>query len=59
MSEFYTVEEVARKLKVAVPTVYAWGRTGKLQVYKFEKCVRIHEDDLEAFIEERRQIRLA
>jgi len=57
MAEFYTVEEVAQKLKVAVPTIYAWGRTGKLAIYKFEKCVRIHADDLDEFCKQRRVVR--
>jgi len=56
MAEFYRVEEVAKKLKVSVPTVYKWCREGKIATYKFERCVRIHADDLDKFCRERRTV---
>jgi excisionase family DNA binding protein len=54
MSDFYRVEEVARFLKVSIPSIYKWAREGKLPVYKFEKCVRVRADDLDEFCRQRR-----
>ena len=56
MSDYYTVLEVAEKLNVSDQAVYKWCRTGKLPSYKFEKCVRIHADDLDEFCKERRKV---
>lgn len=56
MPDFYRVEEVAEKLKVSVQAVYKWCREGKLPVYRFEKCVRIHTQDLDEFCRERRTV---
>ena len=49
--QYYTIEEVAKMLKVAYLTVYRWIREGKLVAYKAGKQYRIKKADLDKFIE--------
>lgn len=49
--QYYTIEEVAKMLKVAYLTVYRWIRADKLVAYKAGKQYRIKKEDLEKFIE--------
>lgn len=48
--QYYSIEEVAKMLKVAYLTVYRWVQAGKLTAYKAGKQYRIKKEDLEAFI---------
>jgi len=48
--EYYTIEEVAKMLKVVYLTVYRWIHDGKLKAYKVGKQYRIKNKDLERFI---------
>lgn len=49
--QYYTIEEVAKMLKVAYLTVYRWIQSGKLVAYKAGKQYRIEKSDLDKFIE--------
>ena len=52
--QYYTIEEVAKMLKVAYLTVYRWIQSGKLVAYKAGKQYRIKKSDLENFIEKKK-----
>jgi len=49
--EYYTIQEVADKLKVAYLTVYRWVRAGKLKAKKAGKQYRITRSELTHFLE--------
>ena len=49
--QYYTIEEVAKMLKVAYLTVYRWIQSGKLNSNKAGKQYRIKKTDLDKFIE--------
>lgn len=51
--QYYTIEEVAKLLKVAYLTVYRWIRSGKLTAYKAGKQYRIEKTDLDKFMKKR------
>ncbi len=48
--QYYTIEEVARMLKVAYLTVYRWIQSGKLEAYKAGKQYRVKKEDLDSFV---------
>ena len=48
--QYYSIEDVAKMLKVAYLTVYRWIQAGKLKSYKAGKQYRIKKDDLDSFI---------
>jgi len=48
--QYYTIEEVAKTLKVAYLTVYRWIQSGKLTAYKAGKQYRIKKEGLDSFI---------
>ena len=48
--EYYSIEEVAKMLKVAYLTVYRWVKSGRLKAYKAGKQYRIKKSDLDKFI---------
>jgi len=48
--KYYTIEEVAKTLKVVYLTVYRWIQDGKLKAYKAGKQYRINKSDLDRFI---------
>ncbi|RJQ29399.1 MAG: DNA-binding protein [Peptococcaceae bacterium] len=46
-NEFYTIPEVAKKLKVSPSTVWRWVKAKKLLAYRVgEKTVRVRESDV-------------
>jgi putative molybdopterin biosynthesis protein len=47
--QYYSVEEVAKMLKVAYLTVYRWIQSKKLPAIKAGKQYRIRKIDLEKF----------
>lgn len=49
--QYYSIEEVAKTLKVAYLTVYRWIQAKKLNAYKAGKQYRIKELDLNSFLE--------
>ncbi len=51
---YFTVEEVAERLKVSHMTVYRWIKAGKLDAYKIGGEFRITERDIERFLEANR-----
>jgi putative resolvase len=53
--QYYTIEEVAKMLKVAYLTVYRWIKAGKLKAVKAGKQYRIERSALDKFIEESSQ----
>jgi len=59
--EYWTIDEVAEKLKVSTRTVYRWVDAGDLPVIKLTPGgrgnVRISEQDLREFLEARRSRR--
>jgi putative molybdopterin biosynthesis protein len=48
--QYYTIEEVAKMLKVAYLTVYRWIQSNKLIAYKTGKQYRIKAEDFNSFI---------
>lgn len=49
--EYWTVPEIATRLRVSKPTVYRWIEDGKLKANKpSDRTVRISNEDFEAFI---------
>lgn len=50
--DYYSIEEVAKMLKVAYLTVYRWIQSGKLVAYKTGKQYRIKKEDFNKFIKE-------
>ncbi len=48
--QFYTIEDVAKMLKVVYLTVYRWIQSGKIVAYKAGKQYRIKKDDLDKFV---------
>ncbi len=52
--QYYTIEEVAKMLKVAYLTVYRWIRAGKLTAYKAGKQYRIEKTDLDKFMKKQK-----
>lgn len=52
--QYYSIEEVATKLKVAYLTVYRWIQAKKLNAYKAGKQYRIKEVDFNKFLEKYR-----
>lgn len=48
--QYYTIEEVAKMLKVAYLTVYRWIQADKFIAYKAGKQYRVKEEDLNKFL---------
>jgi len=49
-----TVSDVAARLALSKKSIYRLIETGELKAVRFGNTVRIHPDDLRAFINERR-----
>jgi len=56
-TEWLTVDEVARQLKVHIKTVRHWINTGELEAMDIGRGYRINKVDLAAFIEKRKKRR--
>lgn len=50
---YYTVSEIAEKLKLEVTTIRKYIREGKLPAYKFGREFRVGEQELNEFLESR------
>jgi excisionase family DNA binding protein len=48
--EFYTLPEVAKKLRLSRMTVFRYVRDKKLPAYRFGKDYRVRPKDLDAFL---------
>ena len=57
-TQFYTIEEIAKRLKVSVVTVRRWIKNGEIIAHKVGHQWRISEVDLELFLRERRGLNL-
>ncbi len=53
--EYYSIEEVAKMLKVAYITVYRWIRAKKLIACKAGKQWRIIDNDLDIFLKAKKR----
>ena len=51
---YYTLSEIAEKLKVSYRTVYRWVQAEELAAYKLKGEYRVAERDLNEFLEARR-----
>ncbi len=56
-TEMYTVEEVAKQIKVHIKTVRHWIASGELPAMDIGRGYRISKADLLAFIEKRKKRR--
>ena len=50
--QFYTLQEVAKLLKVSYITVFRWVKAGKVIAYQVGNQHRIKKEDLDKFIED-------
>lgn len=50
MEDIYTLEEIAKALKVSKMTIYRYIKAGKLSAYKLWKEIRITKSDYELFL---------
>jgi acetyl-CoA synthetase len=53
MTEYLTVQEIAKMLKVHEQTVFRWIREGKLDSVKIGSNLRITQKQLDEFIEKK------
>ncbi len=54
MEDYYTIEEVAQKLRVTRTTVYRWMQSGALRYVMAGERRRIPQSALDAFLREGR-----
>ncbi|HYV48485.1 MAG TPA: helix-turn-helix domain-containing protein [Myxococcaceae bacterium] len=54
MVRLLTVRDAAERLAVCTATVYALVERGEMQHLRISNAIRIHPDDLEAFIQGKR-----
>ena len=52
--EWYSVKEVAKELGLTEETIRNYIRSGQLVAHEFGNTYRIHQDDLQHFLRERR-----
>lgn len=52
--DFLSVEEVAKRLGLKEETIRTYIREGALDAYRFGNVLRIHIDDYEKFVQERK-----
>jgi len=50
-----TVKQVAEKIQVTKRTVYDWIKQGKLQAYRAGRQYRITDEQLEAFLTQKKE----
>ena len=50
---YYTVEDIAEKLKLSTETIRRYIRSGDIEVYKFGREFRIDEEAFEKFLKSR------
>jgi len=54
MSRMITLKEVAERLGLHINTVRRYIHEGKIPVVKFDKAIRVEQEDLEEFIRKRK-----
>ena len=52
--DFHSLEEVAKRLGLKEETICTYIREGLLSAYRFGNVLRIHVDDFEKFVQERK-----
>lgn len=52
--QYYSIEEVAKMLKVAYLTVYRWVQSKSLLAVKAGKQYRIRKEDLDTFLSQKK-----
>lgn len=52
LPNYYTVEEVAKKLKVSMKTIYRWREEGILKGKKIKGILRFSESELKKLLKE-------
>lgn len=52
IEQYYSIEELAKMLKVAYLTVYRWIQAGKLKSVKAGKQYRIKKENLDNFLKD-------
>lgn len=50
IDQYYSIDEVAKMLKVAYLTVYRWVQAKKLPAFKAGKQYRVKKEDLDIFL---------
>jgi excisionase family DNA binding protein len=55
VDKIYTIEQAAGILLIKPRTMREWIRRGKVRAFKLGDLVRIHEEDLQAFIDSERR----
>ncbi len=57
VDRIYTIEEVAEVLHIKPRTVRQWITDGKIKAFKMgdRGLIRVHEEDLQAFIDQERE----
>lgn len=55
--DFYTAEELAKKLEVNIMTIYRYIKAKKLQAYKIGKEYRIAEQEFSRFLDKVKTIK--
>ena len=58
INQYYTIEEVAKMLKVSYLTVYRWIRANKLESVKAGKQHRIDQTSLDKFLKTKTKFQL-
>ena len=58
MNEYYTLQEVAQKLRISNMTIYRYIKAKKLKALKLEREWRVGSSDLEDFLQTRSNISL-
>lgn len=52
--DFFSVEEIARRLDLKEETIRTYIREGLLDAYRFGNVLRVRADDFETFVQQRR-----
>ena len=55
VDKIYTIEQAAEVLLIKPRTLREWIRQEKIKAFKLGGLVRIHEEDLQAFIDSERR----
>jgi len=55
VDKIYTIEQAAEILLIKPRTMREWIRQGKVKAFKLGDLVRIHEEDLQEFIDSERR----
>ncbi|RPJ50788.1 MAG: DNA-binding protein [Methanobacteriota archaeon] len=55
VDKIYTIEQAAEILLIKPRTMREWIRRGKVRAFKLGDLVRIHEEDLQEFIDSERR----